>query len=302
MSEARPYRIFDVAHAGRRMLSPHMARITFTGDQIAQMTTHAPDQRIKLFFPKEDGTLPAIPDQPDWYDIYRRDPPRQRAPMRTYTIRHLRAGQREVDVDFVLHGDTGPASRWALGAGPGAAIQMAAPNRAYRGEAGGYEWKPPAGVEHVLLVADETALPAAAGIIDELAARNAPPIVQAFIEVPTAADKLDLPCWAGLDLTWLVRHQADGVASYGTMMAQAAEGARLPSRAGVEDTETLPVVNVDEDVLWDRAGMSDGRFYGWVAGETAAVSRIRTLLVKERGVDRRLLNLMGYWRPGKAEG
>lgn len=301
MTDESPYRIFNVVHAGHRMLSPHMARITFAGDDVAHMATFAPDQRIKLFFPHQDGTLPAIPNRPDWYDLYRAVPPRERAPMRTYTIRHLRAADREVDIDFVLHGENGPASRWAIRARPGDAIQISAPNRNHAGDVGGYEWQPPSGVRHVLLIADETALPAAAGIIDELAALASPPHVDAFIEIPTEADRLLLPTWETLDLRWLARQGADGRdTAYGAMMAEAAADIDFAGDALSESGSALERIDVDKDVLWDRAGSSATAFYGWVAGETAAVSRIRTLLIKERAVDPRLLNLMGYWRLGRA--
>ncbi|MGV8584389.1 siderophore-interacting protein, partial [Pseudomonas aeruginosa] len=90
-----------------------------------------------------------------------------RPPMRTYTIRALRAEQEEVDVEFVLHGENGPASAWATHARIGDRLQLAAPNRQYGDDPGGYEWKPPAGVRHILLIADETALPAVAGILEE---------------------------------------------------------------------------------------------------------------------------------------
>ncbi|HEV2504018.1 MAG TPA: siderophore-interacting protein [Mesorhizobium sp.] len=300
MAEQSAYRIFDVRHAGRQILSPHMARITFTGEDVAAMTTFAPDQRIKLFFPRADGTLPAIPNRPDWYDIYRTVPPRERSPMRTYTIRYLRADRCEVDVDFVLHGDNGPASRWALNAEPGDPIQISAPNAKYSGEVGGYEWQPPAGVRHVLLLADETALPAAAGILEELAALDAPPQVDAFLEVPDEADRLELPSWDGLDLRWLVREgQAEKTHAYGDRMITAASQVELP-RDVLSGSNGEALMEPDsDDLLWDRASSAPGKFYAWVAGETGAVSRIRSALVKERGIDRRLANLMGYWKLGR---
>jgi NADPH-dependent ferric siderophore reductase len=93
----------------------------------------------------------------------------RRPAMRTYTIRNLRAEQGEVDIDFVLHGETGPASRWALRAEVGESMQILAPDRFSAQDAGGFEWKPPQNLNQVLLVADATALPAAMGILDELA-------------------------------------------------------------------------------------------------------------------------------------
>ena len=298
MSGKAPYGIFDVAVAAKRLLSPHMVRLTFTGAGVVNMATYAPDQRIKLFFPADDGRAPAIPAPPDWYAVYRAAAPKDRVPMRTYTIRDLRAGQGEVDVDFVLHGDAGPASRWALRATAGDAIQIAAPRRDHAGERGGFEWKPPHDAGDVLLIADETALPAAAGIIENLAARQRPPAVQAFIEVPTAADRLDLPDFDGLSVEWLARETATGVAGHGDLMVAAAGKARLPPPAAARG-DIPDDFDHDGEILWDRAEAASAPFYAWVAGETGAVSRIRHHLVKERAVDRRLVNLMGYWRLGK---
>ncbi|MGC8383232.1 siderophore-interacting protein [Pseudomonas aeruginosa] len=61
---------------------------------------------------------------------------RRRPPMRTYTIRALRREAGEVDIDFVLHGETGPASRWAAHARPGERLVMSAPDGEYSGDPG----------------------------------------------------------------------------------------------------------------------------------------------------------------------
>ncbi len=296
MSE-RPYRIFEAFLASKRMLTPHMARLTFGGEQIADMTTRAPDQRIKLFFPKADGTPPAIPNRADWYEIYKSISPAERAPMRTYTIRSLDAGARELVVDFVMHGDNGPASRWAMYAEPGDRIQISAPNRRFDGVIGGFDWEPPAGLSQLLLIADETALPAAAGILEEIAGWKAKPATQAFLEVPSEADVIDLPQWDGLSLTWLPRGKDDH--AYGAQMIAAAGAAMIPASVLGADAMELEAIDVDHDTLWDRAETIDNAFYGWIAGETAAVSRIRTLFIKEKRIDRRHLTMMGYWRHGK---
>ncbi|MNW14405.1 Siderophore-interacting protein [compost metagenome] len=47
------------------------------------------------------------------------------------------------------------------------------------------------------------------------------------------------------------------------------------------------------------AKATEGAFYAWIAGESEAIMSIRRILIKERGIDRSLLNLMGYWRYGK---
>jgi NADPH-dependent ferric siderophore reductase len=296
MTSTQPYRIFDVTLARYADVSPHLRRLTFTGPEVADMTTVAPDQRIKIFFPR-DGIAPDVPKDGDWYKSWKALPVDERAPMRTYTIRHLRADQCEVDIDFVLHGETGPASRWATNARPGDRVQMSAPNRRAQSRIDGYEWKPPAGARHILLMADETALPALAGILEELAQRPDLPRVEAFVEVPSNEDRIVLSAWESLTLHWLARE--DEEVRPGALMIEAVRRARLPKGAGNADL-VLEDIDIDANVPWERAApIEGGDFYAWIAGESEAVMAIRRFLIKERGLDRTTLNLMGYWRFGK---
>ncbi|HHK4223144.1 TPA: siderophore-interacting protein [Pseudomonas aeruginosa] len=294
------YRLFNVELKRREQLSPALTRFVFGGPEVAEMKTLAADQRIKIFFPDASGQPPNLPGGSEWYQAYRSVEPARRPPMRTYTIRALRAEQEEVDVEFVLHGENGPASAWATHARIGDRLQLAAPNRQYGDDPGGYEWKPPAGVRHILLIADETALPAVAGILEELAGETEPPVVEAFLEVPGEADILDLPAIPAARLHWLPRHQAGIHSRNGERMIEAARQARLPERevAGGAAQE-LEDIDIDEEILWELASPESGSFYAWVAGESAAVMAIRRYLVQERGIDKRHLTLMGYWRLGK---
>ncbi|MET0774136.1 MAG: siderophore-interacting protein, partial [Pseudomonas mandelii] len=164
MASTTPYKLFDAVLRQKSTLSPHLMRVTLAGPMVAEMATWAPDQRVKLFFPANDGTPSRLSHDDGWYAHYRSMPTEQRPAMRTYTIRHLRASQGEVDIDFVLHGETGPASRWAIHAIAGDPIQIVAPDQRFSAQdAGGFEWKPPKKLKHLLLVADATALPAALG-------------------------------------------------------------------------------------------------------------------------------------------
>ncbi|MBG6612901.1 siderophore-interacting protein [Pseudomonas aeruginosa] len=294
------YRLFNVELKRREQLSPALTRFVFGGPEVAEMKTLAADQRIKIFFPAASGQPPNLPGGSEWYQAYRSVAPARRPPMRTYTIRALRAEQEEVDVEFVLHGENGPASAWATHARIGDRLQLAAPNRQYGDAPGGYEWKPPAGVRHILLIADETALPAVAGILEELAGEAEPPVVEAFLEVPGEADILDLPAIPAARLHWLPRHQGGIHSRNGERMIEAARQARLPERevAGGAAQE-LEDIDIDEEILWELASPESGSFYAWVAGESAAVMAIRRYLVQERGIDKRHLTLMGYWRLGK---
>ncbi|KAE9642359.1 siderophore-interacting protein [Pseudomonas sp. PB103] len=301
MASANPYKLFDVVLHRKTRLSPHMMRITLAGSPVNEMATWAPDQRVKLFFPAADGSQSSLAQEEGWYARFKSMLADRRPAMRTYTIRHLRAEQGEVDIDFVLHGETGPASRWALRAQPGDSMQILAPDQHFSAqEAGGFEWKPPHTLKQLLLVADATALPAAMGILDELAALAEPPQVQAFFEVDSAQDMLAVPDWPGLSVQWLIRDQANETAA-GTLIVEAVREATLPVHVSPAGRAIeLADVDIDKDILWEIADTAPEGFYGWIAGESAAVMSLRRYLIKECGIPRESLNLMGYWRYNKA--
>ena len=295
---SNPYKLFDVTLQRKTQLSPHMMRITLAHPSVNDMATWAPDQRVKLFFPAADGSPARLAQGEGWYARFKAMIADRRPAMRTYTIRHLRAEQGEVDIDFVLHGETGPASRWALRAQPGDSMQILAPDRRFSAnDAGGFEWKPPQILNQVLLVADGTALPAAMGILDVLAAKAAPPQTQAFFEVDSAQDMLPVPDWPGLTVQWLIREKTTA----GTLMVEAVQIAVPPIHtSSIGRTVELADVDIDKEILWEIAETAAEGFYGWIAGESAAVMSLRRYLIKDCGIPRESLNLMGYWRYNKA--
>jgi NADPH-dependent ferric siderophore reductase len=268
--------------------------MVFAAPDVANMKTDGPDQRIKVFFPLPGQDAPQVPQGEDWYARYRALPEGERPPMRTYTIRALRPETGEVDIDFVLHGETGPASRWATHARVGDRIGLLAPDAQVADSSQGFEWKPPADVQRVLLVADDTALPAVAGILEDLARWPHPPQVQAFLEVAHDADVLPLAAPVGAQLFWLAREGA----AYGQLLQQAVQArvGPLELRAAEQD---LAEIDIDQDILWEQASAQGGGLYAWVAGEAGAVMAIRRHLVKDCGIDKRAITFMGYWRHGK---
>lgn len=52
------YRIFNIQLKRRIALSPSLTRLVFTGPEVVEMTTLAPDQRVKLLFPSPDAHRP----------------------------------------------------------------------------------------------------------------------------------------------------------------------------------------------------------------------------------------------------
>ena len=128
--EIQPYATFHVEVARTQRLSPNFVRVTFTGDCLAHFADHGHDQRVKLVVPLPGRGLADFPGGPDWYARWRTLPDERRNPLRTYTVRAVRADLREVDIDFALHGDGGPASRWASAAAPAPAWRSSAPTPA----------------------------------------------------------------------------------------------------------------------------------------------------------------------------
>lgn len=318
--DERPaYRPFRAQVRALHQLSPHFVRVTLTGPQLGWFGTDGDDQRIKLFFPAPNGSLTDVGADDEaairrgtWYEDWRMLGEQERSPMRTYTVRAARPERAEVDVDMVGHGDAGPASRWLQRATVGDELVLVGPDARSIHSAGGRDWAPGAAQE-MLLAGDETAAPAICAILERLEpGRRA----HAFIEVPTAADFLDVHLPEGADITWLAREEhPHGHALIPAVRAWAARhlGAIKPALAVVP--QSLEDVDVDAQILWDspvlqvqpidscgRGERCGGSFYAWFAGEAGVIKTLRRALVAELGVCRRRVAFMGYWRQGRAEG
>ncbi|MDX2234091.1 MAG: siderophore-interacting protein [Hyphomonadaceae bacterium] len=287
------FRLFNVRVHRKAALSPSLIRITFFGDDVAHMRVGGPDQSIRILFPDPFGRAPDLPAGPDWLDAWRALPAQGRPPQRLFTLRALRRRSCEFDVDFHSPAELGPASTWARTASRGEALQVVAPARSRERDCGGYEWRPPRAPERLLLMADQSALPALTAILETLAVRAAPPPTEVFIEGPEGADRLELPSWRQQRVKWMARNGAP----HGARLMESASCATLPP-ASAAVSVPAPEVDVDRTVLWERAARRDSGFYAWVAGEAGAVKEVRRVLV-ERGLDRCALTALGYWRRGR---
>ena len=291
-------------------LSPHFTRVTFAGDELAEFGTAGLDQRVKVILPIAGRGFVDFPDGEDWYRAWRELPAERRNTFRTYTVRAVRPAEREVDIDFALHGDLGPASAWASAAKVGEEILLVGPDELSPGRTLGIDFRP-GEVDTVLLAGDETAAPAICAILEQLPA-NAAGV--AMIEVPTAEDRLAVRAPAGVEVRWLARSGADAV--HGERLVPAvrdwvartccAQGCLpgAPSASHLRRALDLAEqAEVDDAPLWDvPEGRSlDGDCYAWLAGEATVITTLRRFLVREAGMDRRQVAFMGYWRRGRAE-
>ena len=317
--DGRPaYRPFAVEVAAVRVLGPSFRRVTLTGPDLRWFGTHGHDQRVKLVLPLADGHLTDVGQEDEetilagtWYERWRQTPEDRRSPFRTYTVRDVRPVSREVDIDMVVHGDAGPASRWLTRARVGDRVVLVGPDARSRDRAVGSDWSPGTATD-LLLAGDETAAPAICSILESLpAGRRA----RAFIEVPEAGDVLDVTLPPGARLTWLTREgRAHGEELLPAVRSWVDSHAGLLGGARAVVRQTLEDVDVDSQLLWDSPVLqvqpidSCGRgercgsdFYAWFAGEAAVIKTLRRLLVSEVGVCRRRVAFMGYWRQGRAE-
>ena len=325
-----PFRPFHTTVESVHQLSPSLRRIRFVGPDLHDFGDPGLDQRIKLLLPRpgDAGELAAAMEGDGWYAAWLALPEPDRPPMRTYTTRRVsraagdRCGRAVLEVDMVLHEDPGPAGDWARRAEAGHELVVVGPDARYAGDAGGRAFAPPPGSTEVVLVADETALPAVARILEDLARAAVPGAPEmrmvALVEVPRSGDELSLLTPPGAELTWLAR---DG-APHGQRL-DAAVRHWADSRVAEHPPGSLPRPTAQsqaaghadaEDVLWevpgehgaanetpvparDPGGVLPGT-YLWIAAESGTVKSIRRHLVHDLGVDRAWVAFMGYWKRG----
>lgn len=193
-----------------RRLTPRMTRITFAGEELAGFDWNGPAAHIKLIF---DSAQAAAGEA-----AAGSGESAARPVMRTYTPRRFDAAARELDVDFVIHGE-GPASTWAEQAQPGQSLTIAGPGRSYTVDPQA-DW--------YLLAGDDTAIPAICTILEALPAGVK---AVALIEVIDAAEEHPLETRsANTEIRWLPR--GPNPASAGRELEAAIRRVELPPGAG----------------------------------------------------------------------
>jgi NADPH-dependent ferric siderophore reductase len=124
-------RLRTLTVASKRALTAHITRITLTGADLEGFSSVGPEDHVKVLFPAPPGERIA----------------------RDYTPAVHRADTGELDLDFVIHGDNGPASVWAAQAAVGDSISIGGPRGSRLA---------PSGYRRVVLLADEASAPAMA--------------------------------------------------------------------------------------------------------------------------------------------
>ncbi|MGW0823676.1 siderophore-interacting protein [Streptomyces sp. NPDC002845] len=274
-AEVAPFRFFSLQVVRTTALGPSLVRVTFAGDDLREFRSDGRDQSLSLFLPHPGQPEPVVPLElgDDWWKGWRELPDDVRAVMRSYTLRALRQDTDgrtvEIDIDFVLHGvepdattPAGPASRWAFRAAAGDRVLLLGPAVA---DNRAIRFRMPEDADLVVIWGDETALPAVSAILETL-----PTGIRArvWLDVHHAGDVQEPATEADAEVTWLVRDEGS------PMALDAIREAQFP------DAE---------------------RPYVWIAGESGRVKELRRHLVRERGIDKRRVTFVGYWRRGLTE-
>lgn len=199
----------------KEYLTPHFIRVYLHGEdvhQFADMSIGANNKILipppgvdKVHFPEFDEASGKWLDPSD--DI--------RPIVRTYTHRGIDLSSNEIWIDFVAHGDEGPASEWAINAKAGDALGVMMKNKKS-------DLYPPA--DNYVLVGDATAIPVLGAILETLPA-SAKGIC--IIEVHGKADEQIIDTQADIDFMWLHNDNPQ-------------QGSEL---ANVLKTQTLPTEN-----------------------------------------------------------
>lgn len=148
-------------------LTPHYIRVKFdmTNEQLELFSNVQIGANNKIFFADETR--------------------------RTYTTRHIDFVEKELWIDFVAHGDNGPASAWANRAKPGDTLGI-----------GMKEGRRPLfpEVDEYVLIGDSTALPVIGAMLEQLPAGSQ---AKVLVEIPGKEDEQKLFSKAGFDIHWI---------------------------------------------------------------------------------------------------
>ena len=217
-------------------VTPGMIRIVLEGADLHDFVSTAPDDHVKLFIPTGSG-------EPE---------------KRDYTPRRYDREARTLAIDFVLH-DAGPATRWAIDSKPGDPLLIGGP----RGSvvvSPTFDW--------ILLVGDETALPAIGRRVEEAAPGAR---VISVASVTGAQEEQRFPTQARHEAIWVHRP-----------LDQAEDPAPLLSAV-------------------KALALPQGDGFVWIAAEARVARALREHLVRERGHPLGWMRASGYWLKGVAD-
>lgn len=197
----------------KEYITPHYIRVYLTGDDVGQINETTIGANNKILVPP-----PGVPDihfpTIDPSSGATVDPPEHLRPrMRTYTHRGIDLERNLIWIDFVAHGDEGPASAWAIAAQPG--DQLGVMMKRFKKELVPER-------QNYLLIGDATAIPVLCAILEALSPQVKARVV---IEVAGPEDEQTLTSAASMEVTWLHNPQPQ----MGSTLAEHVRSLDLPA-------------------------------------------------------------------------
>ncbi len=237
-------------------VTPRMLRVTVGGAGLAPSTVDghdhpgfaAPgfDDHVKLIFASDGDIDSALPRQVETGIEWTASENRL---ARDYTPRRVDLDAGELTLDFVRHGE-GPAAAWAASARPGDELCFVGPKSSLR---------LPEDADWIVLIADETGLPAVGRFLEE---RTLACPAHILVTVEEESGIQNLPLAEADTLTWTRARGGDAAALEAAVRA-------------------LPV--------------PEGAGYVWAAAESRALLPVRRYYQRELGLPKDRVNITGYW-------
>ena len=196
MAQTNTIRTFLTSVVRVEDVNPHLKQVTVGGGDLTTFRPLGPDTFLYVLLPPEGRDELTI-DQSFTWAGYQEMPEEERPVGAYYTLRRWRPEVAEIDLLFVLHGDDGPASRWAYRAKPGDPVALWGPRTAY---------EPPADTDWLLLAGDETGLPAISVTLEN---KPAGLPAEVYVELDGPDNRLPLPDSPEIDVRWIYRGHAE---------------------------------------------------------------------------------------------
>ena len=168
----------------KKYLSPHYIRINLEGDDLPNFRNAKKGENNKIVIPKDKAVplnLSGLSSGIGMEEVH----------IRTYTMRDLDLEKKEMTIDFVAHGESGPASTWAIYAQPGDQLGVLMKQR---------EKQLYLAADWYLFAGDHTALPVISVMLESLpySAKG-----KAIIEVYSEEDVINMSRPPGIDIQWI---------------------------------------------------------------------------------------------------
>ncbi|WP_189401630.1 siderophore-interacting protein [Arenicella chitinivorans] len=221
-------------------LGPHMRRITLTGEDLNDFPPDQESAHFKAIFPQPGQTIPKL-------GIY----PGFKKWMRSYTVRAFNDQTKTLTVDFAVNDHKGLGTDWAGRAQVGDYLGIAGPGDTKHTNYAA-DWH--------LLVADLTALPAAAAVLEKLP-RDAKGT--AHLQVPTAQDKQRINYPKDVNINWVIN----------------------------PDLTTNRLLNAVQNTPW-----LEGEPAIFIAAESSQMKAIKKYVKRMPGYSRQQTYASGYWK------